>query len=117
MGLASYMAEIAAELPALPESKQQLRLLLNCLGTCLMKAKRPVRMKVIYELRPDAAGRYMPDVLKPVPAAAIRWGEFRFDPIAGNLLCAACADKARHLPNLTKARCMRWAPYLFGFRG
>ena len=87
MGLASYMAEIAAELsPAPPESEAQLRLLLNCLYM-LSEQKRPVRMlKVIYEAC-SGCGKY-------------DGGEFYLNPIAGNLLCAACADKARHLPNL-----------------
>ena len=64
MGLASYMAEIAAELsPAPPESEAQLRLLLNCLYM-LSEQKRPVRMlKVIYELRSMTLAGYMPDVL------------------------------------------------------
>ena len=52
LALASYMAEVAAELsPAPPEAEAQLRLLLNCLYMICEK-KRPWRqLKAIYELR------------------------------------------------------------------
>ena len=50
-------------------------------------------------------------------------GEFYLDPIAGNLLCAACADKARHLPNLDEGAlyalrhiCLAEDKKLFGFK-
>ena len=75
-------------------------LLLNCLYM-LSEQKRPVRMlKVIYELRSMTLAGYMPDVLACFGCGKYDGGEFYLDPIAGNLLCAACADKARHLPNL-----------------
>ena len=101
MGLASYMAEIAGELsPAPPESEAQLRLLLNCLYM-LSEQKRPVRMlKVIYELRSMTLAGYMPDVLACSGCGQYDGGEFYLDPVEGNLLCAACAEKARHIPNL-----------------
>ena len=67
----------------------------------LSEQKRPVRMlKVIYELRSMTLAGYMPDVLACSGCGKYDGGEFYLDPIAGNLLCAACADKARHLPNL-----------------
>ena len=101
MSLAMYMAEMAAALsPTGEEAEKELRLLLNCLYM-LSEQKRPVRMlKVIYELRSMTLAGYMPDVLACSGCGKYDGGEFYLDPIAGNLLCAACADKARHLPNL-----------------
>lgn len=101
MGLAAYMAEIASELsPAPPEAEGQLRLLLNCLYM-LSEGKRPVKLlKVIYELRSMTLAGYMPDVLACTGCGKYDGGDFYLDPAEGNLLCAECADKARHLTNL-----------------
>ena len=101
MGLAMYLDEMAVSLsPTGTEAGKELRLLLNCLYM-LSEQKRPVRMlKVIYELRSMTLAGYMPDVLACSGCGKYDGGEFYLDPIAGNLLCAACADKARHLPNL-----------------
>ena len=52
MALASYMAEIAAELsPAPPEADAQLRLLLNCLYMISERHYPCAQLKAIYELR------------------------------------------------------------------
>lgn len=101
MCLATYMAEIAIALsPAPPEAEAQLRLLLNSLYMIGQK-KLPMRqLKTIYELRAMSMAGYQPDLLACVDCGRYDGGEFYFDPVEGNLLCADCADKARHIPNL-----------------
>ena len=62
MALASYMAEIAAELsPAPPEADAQLRLLLNCLYMISERHYPCAQLKAIYELRALTLAGYMPD--------------------------------------------------------
>lgn len=101
MSLAAYLAEIALNLsPAPPESAAQLRLLLNCLYL-ISEQKRPLKqIKAIYELRALTLGGYMPDVLACKDCGKYDGGEFYLDPVEGTLLCAECADKARHVTNL-----------------
>lgn len=101
MCLATYMAEIAIALsPAPPEADAQLRLLLNSLYMIGQK-KLPMRqLKTIYELRAMSMAGYQPDLLACADCGRYDGGEFYFDPVEGNLLCADCADKARHIPNL-----------------
>lgn len=99
--LATYMAEIVLSLsPAPPEADAQLRLLLNSLYMIGQK-KMPLRqLKAIYELRAMSMAGYQPDLLACAECGRYDGGEFYFDPVEGNLLCAECADKARHIPNL-----------------
>lgn len=101
MSLATYMAEIAIELsPAPPEADAQLRLLLNSLYMIGIK-KLPLRqLKTIYELRAMSMAGYQPNLLACAECGRYDGGEFYLDPVEGNLLCAACAEKARHIPNL-----------------
>lgn len=101
MSLATYMAEIAIELsPAPPEAEAQLRLLLNSLYMIGIK-KLPLRqLKSIYELRAMSMAGYQPNLLACAECGRYDGGEFYLDPLEGNLLCAACAEKARHIPNL-----------------
>lgn len=101
MCLATYMAEIVLSLsPAPPEADAQLRLLLNSLYMIGQK-KMPLRqLKAIYELRAMSMAGYQPDLLACAECGRYDGGEFYFDPVEGNLLCAECADKARHIPNL-----------------
>ena len=104
MCLATYMAEIAISLsPAPPEADPQLRLLLNSLY--MIGTKRlPVRqLKTIYELRAMSMAGYQPDLLACAECGRYDGGDFYFDPVEGNLLCAECADRARHIPNLDTA--------------
>lgn len=101
MCLATYMAEIVLSLsPAPPEADAQLRLLLNSLYMIGQK-KMPLRqLKAIYELRAMSMAGYQPDLLACAECGRYDGGEFYFDPVEGSLLCAECADKARHIPNL-----------------
>lgn len=101
MCLATYMAEIVLSLsPAPPEADAQLRLLLNSLYMIGQK-KMPLRqLKAIYELRAMSMAGYQPDLLACAECGRYDGGEFYFNPVEGNLLCAECADKARHIPNL-----------------
>ena len=101
MCLATYMAEIVLSLsPAPPEADAQLRLLLNSLYMIGQK-KMPLRqLKAIYELRAMSMAGNQPDLLACAECGRYDGGEFYFDPVEGNLLCAECADKARHIPNL-----------------
>lgn len=101
MCLATYMAEIAISLsPAPPEADAQLRLLLNSLY--MIGTKRlPIRqLKAIYELRAMSMAGYQPDLLACRTCGRYDGGEFYFDPLEGTLLCAGCAEKERHIPNL-----------------
>ena len=43
---------------------------------------------------------YMPDVLACAGCGKYDGGEFYLDPVEGRLLCADCAEKARHITNL-----------------
>lgn len=101
MSLATYMAEIVLSLsPAPPEADAQLRLLLNSLYMIGQK-KIPLRqLKTIYELRAMCMAGYQPNLLACSECGKYDGGEFYFDPVEGNLLCADCADRARHIPNL-----------------
>lgn len=92
MGLASYMAEIAAELsPAPPESEAQLRLLLNCLYM-LSEQKRPVRMlKVIYELRSMTLAGVHARCAGLFRLRQIRWGRVLFGSYRWQFaVCSMC---------------------------
>ena len=101
MALATYLGEIALTLaPAPPEADAQLRLLLNSLYM-IGEKRLPLRqIKVIYELRTMSKAGYQPDLLSCSSCGKYEGGEFYLDPVEGNLLCAECADKARHIPNL-----------------
>lgn len=101
MCLATYMAEIAISLsPAPPEADPQLRLLLNSLYMIGTKRLPLRQLKTIYELRAMSMAGYQPNLLACTGCGRYDGEEFYFDPVEGNLLCADCADKARHIPNL-----------------
>ena len=124
MALASYMAEIAAELsPAPPEADAQLRLLLNCLYMISERHYPCVQLKAIYELRALTLAGYMPDVLACAGCGKYDGGDFYLDPVEGRLLCADCAEKARHITNLDNGAlyalrhiCLAEDKKLFGFK-
>lgn len=101
MSLAMYLAEIAAALsPALPESAEHLRLLLNTLYM-ISEGKRPLpQLKVIYELRAMSLSGYMPQLLACASCGKYDGGDFYLDPTEGTLLCADCAGKINRSANL-----------------
>ena len=101
MGLASYMAEIAAELsPAPPESEAQLRLLLNCLYM-LSEKKADLRViKAVFELRTMSECGFLPQLVYCRDCGTYDGPAFYLDPQEGCLLCAACAQKAGKTCNL-----------------
>ena len=101
MGLASYMAEIAAELsPAPPESEAQLRLLLNCLYM-LSEKKADLRViKAVFELRTMSECGFLPQLVYCRGCGTYDGPAFYLDPQEGCLLCAACAQKAGKTCNL-----------------
>ena len=101
MSLAAYLAEIANALsPAPPEAGEQLRLLLNSLYM-ISAQKLPLRqLKAIYELRAISMAGYQPNLLACAGCGRYDGPAFYFDPADGDLLCAACAEKARKAPNL-----------------
>lgn len=124
MALASYMAEIAMELaPAPPEADAQLRLLLNCLYMISERHYPCAQLKAIYELRALTLAGYMPDVLACAGCGKYEGGDFYLDPVEGRLLCADCAEKARHITNLDNGAlyalrhiCLAEDKKLFGFK-
>ena len=109
--------------PAPPEADVQLRLLLNSLYM-IGEKRLPLRqIKVIYELRTMSKAGYQPDLLSCSSCGKYEGGEFYLDPVEGNLLCAECADKARHIPNLDPGAlfalrhvCLVDDKRIFGFR-
>ena len=67
----------------------------------LSERSHPCRqLKAIYELRALTPGGYMPDVLACAACGKYEGGDFYLDPVEGRLLCADCAEKARHITNL-----------------
>lgn len=123
VALATYLAEIAITLsPAPPEAEPQLKLLLNSLYMISEGKRPPCQVKAIYELRALALAGYMPDLLACAGCGKYDGGEFYLDPAEGRLLCASCAQKARHLPNLDPGAlyalrhiCLAEDKKLFGF--
>ena len=101
MGLASYMAEIAAELsPAPPESEAQLRLLLNCLYM-LSEKKADLRViKAVFELRTMSECGFLPQLVYCRDCGTYDGPAFYLDPAEGCLLCESCAQKAGKKCNL-----------------
>ena len=101
MALASYMAEIMAELsPVPPDADAQLRFLLNCLYMISERGYSCKQLKPIYEMRTLSMAGYMPDLRMCAGCGRYEGGEFYLDPVEGRLLCADCAEKERHIPNL-----------------
>lgn len=106
MALASYMAEIAAELsPAPPEADAQLRLLLNCLYMISERHYPCAQLKAIYELRALTLAGYMPDVL-----ACAGCGKYDGESFTLTLSRAVCSapivPKKRAISRIwTTARC------------
>ena len=124
MSLAMYLAEMAAALtPTGQEAERELRLLLNCLYM-LSERNYPCRqLKAIYELRALTLAGYMPDVLACAGCGKYEGGDFYLDPVEGRLLCADCAEKARHINNLDNGAlyalrhiCLAEDKKLFGFK-
>lgn len=107
MALASYMAEIAAELsPAPPEADAQLRLLLNCLYMISERHYPCAQLKAIYELRALTLAGYMPDVLACAWAAVNTTGE-SFTLTLSRAVCSApTVPKKRAISRIwTTAHC------------
>lgn len=107
LALASYMAEVAAELsPAPPEAEVQLRLLLNCLYMICEK-KRPWRqLKAIYELRALCLAGICPMCWLALPAentTAVRSISAR---LRGACSAPTAPTASVTCPTLTPAHCM-----------
>ena len=109
--------------PAPPEADAQLRLLLNCLYMISERHYPCAQLKAIYELRALTLAGYMPDVLACAGCGKYDGGEFYLDPVEGRLLCADCAEKARHITNLDNGAlyalrhiCLAEDKKLFGFK-
>ena len=124
LSLGTYFAQVSEVLSQEDMPNPELQsLLLNCLYM-LSEQKRPVRMlKVIYELRSMTLAGYMPDVLACAGCGKYEGGDFYLDPVEGRLLCADCAEKARHITNLDNGAlyalrhiCLAEDKKLFGFK-
>ena len=124
MSLAMYLAEMAAALtPTGQEAERELRLLLNCLYMLSERSYPCRQLKAIYELRALTLAGYMPDVLACAGCGKYEGGDFYLDPVEGRLLCADCAEKARHITNLDNGAlyalrhiCLAEDKKLFGFK-
>ena len=101
MALASYMAEIAAELsPAPPEADAQLRLLLNCLYM-ISEGKTDLHVvKAVFELRTMSECGFLPQLVCCKICEKYDGPAFYLDPQEGILLCEDCAKKAGKTCNL-----------------
>ena len=101
MALASYMAEIAAELsPAPPEADAQLRLLLNCLYM-ISEGKTDLHVvKAVFELRTMSECGFLPQLVCCRICEKYDGPAFYLDPQEGILLCEDCAKKAGKTCNL-----------------
>lgn len=123
LALASYLAELTAELaPSDEEAGTYLRLLLNTLHL-LEKGGRPrAQLKALYELRLLTLSGYMPDLVACRGCAAYEADPMYFFPATGDLCCPNCMDSqaggVRIAPGVLAA--MRHIAYsepgkLFGF--
>lgn len=101
MALATYLAEITITLsPTPPEAGAVQRLLLNCYYMLSEGKRPPQQIKTIYEMRVLSLTGYLPDLLACAGCGRYDGGDFYFDTQSATLLCAQCAEKERHVPNL-----------------
>ena len=104
MSLAVYLAELMGTLAPEGESaQQQLRLLLNSLALICRK-RNLYQVKVVCELRALSQAGYMPDLVACQSCGGYEGEGFFFDLVQGGLLCADCAARAGHRPNLTDSQ-------------
>ena len=101
MALAAYFAEALIVLsPEPPEAEELLRLMLNSLYM-ISENKRPLPLiKAIFEMRVMSLSGYMPRILACDQCGRYDGTDFYLDTTDGVLLCADCADRQKHLPNL-----------------
>ncbi|MEG2205780.1 MAG: DNA repair protein RecO [Oscillospiraceae bacterium] len=104
MALAMYFAELAATLlPQGDEAKALLRLVLNSLSFIAAQKLDFKLLKPLFELRTLTLSGYMPDIVACASCAKYDGGNFYFDVIAGEILCAECAVKRSLTPNIDSA--------------
>ena len=123
MALAAYFAEALIVLsPEPPEAEELLRLMLNSLYM-ISENKRPLPLiQAIFEMRVMSLSGYMPRILACDQCGRYDGTDFYLDTTDGVLLCADCADRQKHLPNLDEGAlfalrhiCLAEDPKLFAF--
>ena len=124
LSLANYFCELAGEFsPENTEAHEFLSLTLNLLHLLSEDKRSADFLKPVGELRMLALAGYMPDVLACAGCGKYEGGDFYLDPVEGRLLCADCAEKARHITNLDNGAlyalrhiCLAEDKKLFGFK-
>ena len=124
LSLAQYFCELARTLaPEADSGEPYLRLMLNALHFLENGERPPLLLKAAVEMRMLTLAGYMPDVLACAGCGKYDGGEFYLDPVEGRLLCADCAEKARHITNLDNGAlyalrhiCLAEDKKLFGFK-
>lgn len=91
--LASYFAQLAAELcPQGEPAAEPLRLLLNTLHY-LEQGREPRQLKALFELRLLTLTGFMPDLVGCGGCGSFE-EEMRFFPLEGSLLCPTCMEES-----------------------
>lgn len=93
LALASYFAELTAELaPHSEPAEPYLRLLLNTLHLLEEDKRPPLQLKALYELRLLTLSGYMPDLVACRGCASYEAAGMFFFPATGDLCCPNCFD-------------------------
>ena len=93
LSLASYFAELSAELAGREDADACLRLLLNTLHFLEKELRSPALLKPLFELRMLSLLGYMPNLVSCRVCGAFEHAVMHFFPAHGDLLCADCAAK------------------------
>ena len=96
LALASYFAELSAQLAARDDGEACLRLLLNTLHFLEKNLRPAALLKPLFELRLLALLGYMPDLVACRVCGGFESPVMHFYPAHGDLLCAACAAGQEH---------------------
>lgn len=98
LALASYFAELAAELAGPQDAEACLRLLLNTLHYLEKGSRSRALLKPLYELRLLTLAGYMPSLVACGDCARYEADSMLFFPSRGDILCPDCTAKREILP-------------------
>ena len=99
--LASYFAELTAELASREDAAACQRLLLNTLHFLEKETRSASLLKPLFELRLLSIAGYMPNLVSCRSCGAYDGKAMRFFPLHGDLLCADCAASGEDGPGIT----------------
>ena len=94
ISLASYIAEVAADISADADgSAELLRLVLNCFFV-ISEGKKPIeQIKAVFELRSMCIAGFTPDIVGCDGCGKYNLSAYYFDVEGGNFLCEDCFKK------------------------